>query len=263
MLVWSHAQVDADGWLSLSHMGPEPPWEIDAPEQVYLWNANGQANRRPLDNVDLTDPDSLLGVVRHVGGFGPVMRDVSEWYEIPLRQFATSVGLPAPAQLGKAGTGLHIAEVGYRLALLDRLGRVARAYRRGDYIAPEWASPGTAEDPEARAWEGWLYHMNAALRRWHVRAIVSGLSGEPYAEEAPPTLLEVGALQIMNDLAREADFHVCANETCGRMFSGQLGGGEAFSRRTGVRYCSVSCKNAQLQREHRRRAKARKEGGRK
>jgi hypothetical protein len=260
----SDSQLLGGGWIDL-RSGHEDLVHglVPAPEEMYL---------RLARDTDLSDPEALLDVVRKVGGFrsgGPQREFGSdEAYEHGWRRSAVHRGLPYgdPPRPG----ALHVGEVAWRLRVLDVCGRVVVAYRNGDHVAPAWMEQMLPEPRkelvkmskpmrEQRVWTDWLNFMNPALRRWHVRPVISGL---PFGtlDEWWPTILEVGALQIINDLVREADYHVCANETCGRLFARQVGDSEVFSRRTGVRFCSPSCRNAQQQREHRRRVKVRKEG---
>jgi hypothetical protein len=265
---WPESRLLPGGWVDLDRGWSDSPSQPPPPE-MYL---------RLARDVDLHDPDSLLQVVRDVGGM-PLQHGFAgdfsseKAYEVGWNRLAARRGLEV-GDRPKNGM-FHIAEVAWRLRVLDICGRVAVAYLSGDYVWPAWADQLISEGDgsprsefmklskpqrERRAWQEWHDLMTPALRRWHVRPVISGLVGGPLWEERPPTLLEVGALQIMNDLARQAEYHVCANETCGRLFARQVGDSEVFSRRTGVRFCSPSCRNAQQQREHRRRAKARKEG---
>jgi hypothetical protein len=70
-------------------------------------------------------------------------------------------------------------------------------------------------------------------------------------------------VELYNHIVEGADYRVCANETCGRLFVRQRGRAQhGFYRREGVRFHDASCARAQTQREYRRRKqRERKEQG--
>lgn len=76
-----------------------------------------------------------------------------------------------------------------------------------------------------------------------------------------PCLYQLCALELYNHIVENADYQICRNETCGRLFVRQLGRAEhGQSRRQRVMYCSTACTNAQMQRNHRRRQRAKSSG---
>ena len=73
----------------------------------------------------------------------------------------------------------------------------------------------------------------------------------------PPYLFEICAAELFNHITSQASYKTCANETCGKLFALQTGRAvHGQHRRTGVKYCSAACSNAQSQRRSRRRAAA-------
>ena len=83
------------------------------------------------------------------------------------------------------------------------------------------------------------------------------LGTEPSLE---PTVFNVMALQLSNDILEDVPVRTCASETCGRPFTRQRDGRGRIdfptNRVGGVKYCSRSCATAQGKRESRRRLKA-------
>ena len=110
-------------------------------------------------------------------------------------------------------------------------------------VIDEWLSP-TAADTMARGLNKWL-------RRFHVRVLVDD---DDLAVEARADYFQVACLQFANDIADDADFKRCANETCEHFFTRHRGRAKQGKyHMTGVKYCSVECARAQKQREYRRR----------
>jgi predicted sulfurtransferase len=62
------------------------------------------------------------------------------------------------------------------------------------------------------------------------------------------TLYALCCCELFNHVVSGADFRVCANEACERLFVR-----DDTARRRGVLYCSRNCARAQAQREFRRR----------
>ena len=78
------------------------------------------------------------------------------------------------------------------------------------------------------------------------------------AVRVPRSLYVTCILEIAEALLAGRPYRVCANESCGRLFSIQEGRARYGGHRTDlVRYCSRGCGNAQAQRDLRRRRKDR------
>ena len=99
------------------------------------------------------------------------------------------------------------------LIVYDDLSKHAVAYRHGEYLAPIWRKAFTYSgrnpfETEDDAWSYFTFHADQALRFFHVRVQVSaGISRE--VSGGIPTLLQVGTLQIVNDLVDELDYLTC------------------------------------------------------
>jgi len=96
--------------------------------------------------------------------------------------------------------------------------------------------------------------LDAALSKFHV--------GVDLLQERRASVYSVACLQLYNLMANHVPVRVCANETCGRPFSQQIGTAKYGQyRKSGVKYCSKACGKAQNERERRRRKSPHKNDG--
>jgi uncharacterized C2H2 Zn-finger protein len=236
------------------------------PPELYLRHAR---------QIDLDDRSALLEFVRKVGGVPYLFEDQDLWPDgIGGERVRAKEGrglfaeernrrYVSPQMVGGCGWGVHVDEVAYRLRILDILGRHAVAYRRGDYLAPIWqeaivAEPGQPHyvNTEEDAWRWFTYHADQALRVFHPRVQVFAGTGSEVGVHTP-TFLQVGVLQLVNDLASEVDYLTCPH--CGQVFARQVGGSSHFSRSTGVTYCTPKCATNARVRAYRARKRAERE----
>jgi uncharacterized C2H2 Zn-finger protein len=245
------AELDGD-FLYLGHR-----WELaQAPHELHL---------RQARKLDPTNPGpAALDVARNVGGVGFVdentlgpARDLVHPDWGARDRFAARRGRRyEPIGIDPArGLKVHVDEIAYRLRVLDILGRHVVAHRRNDYLMPVWAEALDGPPPrtERECWESFLAHMNAALGVSHARVLVRYGDGHNPGEE-DPTFLEAGALGIVNELIRHAEYLTCPN--CGTIFTQQVGGSTHFSRSTGVTYCTPKCATNARVRAYRARKRA-------
>jgi hypothetical protein len=278
-------QLSVTAWPGVPVPVPELPRYPEATldgEIIWLPNWNGNYGEmappppelylRQARQIDLEDCSALLEFVREVGGVPYLFEDQDLWPDGMVGdrvQAKEGRGLFAekrsrryvgPQMVAGRGWGVHVDEVAYRLRILDILGRHAVAYRSGDYLAPVWqeaivANPGQPHDvkTEEDAWRAFTYRADRALRGFHVRVQVFADTGREVGGDIP-TFLQVGVLQIVNDLADEMDYLTCPH--CGQVFARQVGGSSHYSRRTGVTYCSPSCATAARVKAYRARKRA-------
>ncbi|GKQ40319.1 hypothetical protein ALMP_68450 [Streptomyces sp. A012304] len=105
-----------------------------------------------------------------------------------------------------------------------------------------------AFDSLDRTVRDWVDGLNKAL------GVASPRIDHPLAEEEGATLYGAACLQLYNHIVEQAQYKICANESCGQFFVRQQGRAGGTQRKSeGVKYCSSKCAKAQAQRELRRR----------
>jgi hypothetical protein len=120
---------------------------------------------------------------------------------------------------------------------------------------PEIFSPQTPEAAAELA-DDWAHGLLSAFYPQFVRVEITGTGEmrrtEPYFSAVP--LLSLMALELYNHACEDAEYKICQNETCGRLFVRQKGRALHGQHRTaGVKYCTSECARAQAQRSYRRR----------
>lgn len=226
--------------------------------------------------VDLDSEDAVLAFVRSYGVLDAwperfqLMRtaDFGTQQQRAIRRIMTARKQHATAE-GEFVEEFRVAAGGLvsMLATVRELERprfsAARLSRDWSSIAP-WAPP----ESKDRAW--WLLFerinqglLDAPLALWWIR------NGEPTNgwqrdfKPGPPFLLHpatpsslygVCILELAEHLTANNPYRICANETCGRLFSVQEGRSRYGGHRTdNLKYHTPACKDAQAAREYRRR----------
>lgn len=240
---WRNVHLLDGKWLVFPPVGDR----VEIPRELFI---------RELMDLDL---DSAEDITRFLDSFGMI---TLRYGEAGLLPFGLLDDEPPPgADL------LHFGEAALFLRTARALTRHWMAVLEQKSIAAAWEAEGLwrwgyldQERAEERAWSDFVHCINWGLKQIHVRVervwhgdYVDGVEGEPQIG-----LYSALCLQLVNHIAENATVRRCANETCGRAFVRQEGGAVAGQyRREGlIKYCSVSCGNAQWQREHRRKKRA-------
>jgi hypothetical protein len=226
------------------------------PDQLYAFEAK---------DIVPSDAARVAALSAQVGRLTP-LHDLTQdlpltagQHRAALAEFADTFDVPYLPPGGDAvadgipAVRVHVMEAAFRLRVLQRLTAHALAYRAGEPVKAAWRNASS----DTAAWRLFTRFANAALRPFHVRLWVDNRDPD-YDIGAPrPTAYEVAVLQLVNDLATDVDFKVCAAEGCGRSFARQRDrSAHGYSRTSGVVYCSRACANTQTQREYRRRKRA-------
>jgi hypothetical protein len=138
-------------------------------------------------------------------------------------------------------------------------------------LARDWPAycPWPAPDSRSRAWWLLFKRINQGLQAspvafWWVRdgkptdGFVRNFEpGPPFLVHpaTPSSLYGLCILELTDHLMADNPYRVCANETCGLLFSVQEGRSRHGGHRPDSRFHSKDCNNAQAAREYRRRQK--------
>jgi hypothetical protein len=161
-----------------------------------------------------------------------------------------------------AGDGYPVGVAIEALETLQALADAYLAYVRGDEV--EFCRVIGVAESYAGAWSAWQAEVNDALRAFPMFIEVDPDYPWMRTSEAPEhTLYEAAVFQLATVAAEARDFHICANDNCGRPFtrhrSSRRRYGAESAHSAGIKYCSQNCAKAQSERERRRRRRAEKE----
>jgi hypothetical protein len=228
------------GWYRYRLLGHGP-----IAERLYIAAARLEHEREEAVVEFVRDGGLLVPLGNHLGA---VARDGPEYVRaIALHAQKLQVEVPDLERLASASrVEFHWLEASYRLRIVRALTRHVIAHRRGHYLAPLW--PDCPSEDEA--WQRFKQVTDVALAPFHVRVLLrNARTGLTY--DTVPSLFSALVLQLVNDLAQDVEFNICAATDCQNDFVHQEAAGTQQHRLAGVLYCSTRCKNRQLQRRHR------------
>lgn len=109
--------------------------------------------------------------------------------------------------------------------------------------------------------QAWVYFgqiLDAGLKHYQVRLEAGWAFDDPSRDFVMVGSPDIGlfsglCVQLFNIVTSDLPIRRCANETCGRTFSSQIGRAKKGSSRVdgSVPSCTASCLNSQMQRESR------------
>jgi hypothetical protein len=244
--------------LHFEASSPYGNWR-EIPAELYL---------RQARDLDVEDTAAVVDFVRTFGRVTP-KHDLNS--DLPVSDLATSItrfsrsrGRSYSREANPAfitpAQPVHIDEVVFRLAALQRLTEHAIAYREGDYVQRAWPGAlthGNGGEAEREAWRHFTALANAALSAFHVRIWVDVDDRDFDIGGVDANVYQCAVLQLVNDLVDEVDLLHCQH--CQRPFGRQVGRSVHQSRRKGVVYCSPECGRAASVKAYRARKRAGRE----
>jgi len=237
---------------------------------IYFLDTPGETREVPVDfylrealSFDPSDAAQAIAFMRDWGvPFDPMHRDLVHGDETLLRRGNGNRFIPIRDE--REGVAIDLGwvvsvdwnaekppvdELVERRKKIDRLIHIAHPLRRMEEMQRfcRWARDGGSSLGD----RGTVRRLNAALTVFAPHIVTEDVQ--------VPSIYNVVAAQIINDIHDGTQILTCQNETCRRKFTKQRGRAEYGAYRSkGVLYCSKTCAKAQAQRELRRRRRTEK-----
>ena len=242
------------------------PRQFPIPPELYL---------RDFRDVDLADPEAILGFYNRFGALGCWRRE-GEVYPWRFVDALTELVASAPPDVrGPVPGGVrcfeHVEEFRAAATFIRNLTTAYTLLSGGESIEPTvWErhdlTPMSWPCEAAELGAVFVDRLNRLLKAFYPSVFLFSDGGKSLRVreegfdlpadlwESRPDLLDVLALQLYNHVAESARYRTCANEPCRGLFWRQSGRAVHGQHRTkAVMYCSSNCARAQSSREYRRR----------
>ncbi len=228
---------------------------------------SGTMTRYPLPGVvqrvlrtDSSSPESILDLVASLGHLGVRRRDLSG--DLGQFELAPLLFPDEPLMTEKSES---LADTASAIDAIKALTLLQRRAEKSEYVrdrarlnsdwprAAPWACPPTDEDA--------MDLMSTELARGflNVRLVVRPSKDHRGLESVAIfgySLYSICIAELADHMHEGLLYRTCANEGCRQTMDRQDGGASKGRPHRDSRYCSVSCRTAQAQREHRRRKSA-------
>jgi hypothetical protein len=246
------------------------PRMVDVPEELYL---------REFMDLETSNEEQVVGFLRQFGFFGIGVDDVgtAEGYRL-LRRIEPAIAPHlTPDETMEQRSVLHIDEVRLHILTLRDVIRAWQVFvgarsidsfaaesrlRTTRYMLSESQLRFYGRDQHDAAMDLLETCLNNGLRPFsaHVDLIPADTSTH-VRPRFRCDLYAAMCLQLFNHMLARSGYHVCRNESCGRLFVHQRGRSKTQHRSKGVEFCSPPCAWAQLQRERRRKGATKRQEG--
>lgn len=253
-----------DEWLLVqaTENTQTPDWIISKTVVDRMVNLPSELYLREVMELDLQSEQRILAFVAEYGppfslhdpggDLAPWLTDPDEplWLDdVPRVIFGLSKRSWLSYPLGLVR--LHI----WSIRNAARLWQLQTGQLTLEQLQTVWEPPAPAPQSADEATQFLADILNGGLKPFHARLEIFRVGQDEHTWTIDsPGLYSALCLQLFNNVAEEAVYITCHNETCGRLFVRQRGRAKQGKyHTTGVKYCSDYCARAQGQREIRRR----------